>query len=139
MATQPPGANAEYIAVNRTRIESITVFDVKDNELDMLEGGSSVEIHLNLAVAAFTFAVSTVVSLRSGTFEPLDRILFIVLVIMALVLAAYWLWMWGRNRKSNKSICTAIRKRTQVTVAPDNPQPAAAVVGDPDAVPLPKG
>lgn len=138
MATPAPEAHVEHVTVNRVRVTSINIYDVKDDELDILERGSPADAQFNLAVAAITFAISTYVTLRSGTFTESDRLVAICLVAIAFLFGLYCFVMWFQNRSRNKSVCAAIRTRKQVTAPLKSAEPSAPVALDSDEV-FPKG
>lgn len=102
----------EQIRVNRGRMDSITVYDVTDQELRELERGGDGGLYLNFALSLASIAISFLIALATTTISS-DRqfTVFVVIAIVSLVAAAVLLVVWWNCRKSVRQLVTAIKAR----------------------------
>jgi len=70
-------------------------------------------VRLNLAVLAFSLAMSAVLALHTATFRNNSvRTAMIVVVIVGTLFGVYLLIAWLRNRELQTQTCDVIRKET---------------------------
>lgn len=106
----PPDSNE--LVIDRARLDSITVYDVTDDELSILEQGSPSSVYLNFAIALLSIAASLGVSLATTKIED-DRkfYTFLIITVLTTVIGAILLVLWYRTNKSSKGIFKKIRAR----------------------------
>lgn len=111
------GDDGTSVKIRRGRVSSVDIFEIKDNELDILEKGSPADLQLNFAIFLFSIAASGGCSLATATFtNKLVEQVFLIVTIVGFILSAYLFVAWLRNRTSLKTLCARIRGR----LAPEN-------------------
>lgn len=113
------------LRIRRGRVDSVDLYEIKDSELDLLEKGSPADLQLNFAIFVLSIAFSSIAALATASFTN-ARVeqAFVVVSVVGLLLGAYLLIMWARNRTSLTAVCRRIRSR----IPSDLPAP---VVGTP--------
>lgn len=127
-----PFDDQKPLRIRRGRVDSLDLYEIKDNELDTLEKGSPADLQLNFAIFLLSTAVSAICTLVSATFES-SRVetVFILVAIVGLVGGVYLLAAWSRSRASVKELCIGIRNRIPPDVLPPTPSQAPSA-GDLD-------
>lgn len=138
MSNTPVTSEPEQLKVNRGRVMSINLYEIKEDELDLLERGSPASIQFNLALSAVTFVASTYITMRSGQFTADDRLLFTLVMVIAGLFGVFCGAMWLWTRSSNKALCETIRRRISTTAIPLSDGMADESVPD-DLTAVPKG
>jgi len=120
------------LRVRRGRVDSVDLYEVKENELDILEKGESDGIFLNFSISLISLATTGITALATATF--INRTVentFLFVSIVGITGGILLLILWYRGRKSIKSVITKIKNRipAECVVAPpveeDRAQPAA--------------
>jgi hypothetical protein len=111
MADQAEG----QVNINRARLGSLTLYDVTEDELDMLQNGPSNGIWLNMACALIPVSVTLTATLM--TVNILSTRTFIVFVIVTVLtgltgIIAAIVWYSGR-RSYTSIIITRVKSRNQ--------------------------
>jgi hypothetical protein len=99
-------------AVRRGRYETITIFEITEDELEQLQKGSPDSLLLNFAVFALSTFVSFLIALTTTTIQ--SNRLFDVFVIVACVScfgALVLFSLWWRSRRGTSGLVQAIRRR----------------------------
>ncbi len=99
-------------AIRRARLQRLTIYEVEESELAILERGSIDTIFLNLAVALLSMSVSLSVALLTAVF-PSDRAwtVFLVITVVGYVAGVIMLLVWWRSRVSVAACTRNIRQR----------------------------
>lgn len=102
----------ENIPIKRGRVDSITVYDVTDYELDQLENGSPASLFLNFAILLLTTGVSFLIALLTTTIES-DRIfyIFFIITLVSFISGIILFILWIKGRKSIKDLIEKIKNR----------------------------
>lgn len=120
------------LIVRRGRVESVDLYEIKDNELDTLERGTPADLQLNFAVFLLSIAFSAIGALSTATFPSKTiEIVFIVISVIGILMGAYLMIAWWRTRSSVKQLCLRIRQR----IPPDVVIPLAEAVESPEGLP----
>ena len=98
--------------IRRARLQRLTIYEVEESELAILERGSLDTIFLNIAVALFSMSVSLSVALLTAEF-PSDRAwtVFLVITVVGYVAGVIMLLVWWRSRVSVAACTRNIRER----------------------------
>jgi hypothetical protein len=105
------------LQVKRGRVDSVNLYEVKENELDILENGEPTGIYLNFAIFLLSLAFSGILALCSATFDNgTIKNVFLFVAIIGVIGGVFLLILWWRGRKSIKSIIQRIKDR----IPPDN-------------------
>lgn len=105
--------NAEFLpAVRRARYEQLTIYEVSEAELDILEKGSPDLLFLNFAVFLLSVSISFIIALLTTEVKSqVTFVVFIVFAIVGLLGGAFLLIMWSRDRSSVSKCTKTIRDR----------------------------
>jgi hypothetical protein len=100
--------------VRRGRVDSVNLYEVKENELEILENGEQTGIQLNFSIFLLSIAFSGILTLCSATFKsPLLQNTFLFATIIGIVMGLYLLLIWWRGRNSIKTVIQTIKDRIQ--------------------------
>jgi len=106
--------------IRRGRVDSILLYEITDQELDLLATGLPSSIFLNFAIFLLSVAMSFLIALLTATILSL-RIynVFVILVVVGFISGFILLCLWYRNRIPTARIVKKIKKRIQaLSVAP---------------------
>ena len=99
--------------IRRGRVDSLSLYEITDHELGILEKGSPSSIYLSFAIFLLSVASSFLVTLWTSTITS-DRV-FIVLVIIIIVgyaLGGLLLLLWFRTRTSILDVARRVKARS---------------------------
>ncbi len=117
------------LKVRRGRVDSVDLYEIKENELDLLESGSPGGIYLNFSIFLLSVAFTTIVSLCTSTFKsPKIEMVFMIISVVGLLAGVLLLLLWWRTHRSVAEVIKRIRSR----IPPDQ-----GVVGGPEPKPGP--
>lgn len=104
------------LVVRTGRVRSVDLYEVTDSELDLLEKGTPADLQLNFAIFLLSLAFSSILALATATFvRSAVQTTFIVVSVVGVLLGAFLLISWLRNRTSSRQVCRVIRKRLPQT------------------------
>jgi hypothetical protein len=118
-------------------VESVDLYEIKEQELDLFEKGSPADLQLNFAIFLLSLAFSAIVALSTADFtkRPTVQTGYIVVSVVGILGGLYLLIAWYRNRTSSKAVCHTIRLRMQETIEtvkePLQPTSIVSVAPDP--------
>jgi hypothetical protein len=120
---QPSQTEPSTVWVRRGRVCSITVYDVKDSELDILEKGGVAETTLTFATLLLTLGMSALFCLAATTItNSLMKTIVAVVMVTGLVGGVFLLVVWFQTRKSIAKVVKTIRDRLlEETTTPPEP------------------
>src|SRR5437016_4512905 len=105
-------AGEKPLRVRRGRVDSVDLYEIKEHELDLFERGSPADLQLNFAIFLLSVAFTGICTLATATFANDDfHLFFMVVSVVGILLGAYLLIAWFRNRVSLKVVCKTIRAR----------------------------
>lgn len=96
--------------IKRVRVQSITIYDITESELEILERDSS-DISLNFAIFCLSWAISFLIALLTATLSDKARATFIGLIISGFILGVFFLVFFFKNYKSKSKVARDIRDR----------------------------
>ncbi len=100
------------LRVRRGRVDSVSLYEVKENELEILENGEPTSLQLNFAIFLLSTAFSGILTLCTATFSStLLQNTFLFVTIIGFLLGSYLLLMWWKGRRSIKRIIQTIKNR----------------------------
>lgn len=107
---KPEGSDDKPLHVKRGKFDSISLYEVTEEELNVLEVGEN-SVELNFAIALFSAMLTLIISLISTSMSELIKGIFIVCSIFAFIFGIYFLIKWRRNKGKVKSTFDKIRSR----------------------------
>ncbi len=105
----------EKIDVRRRKLGAVTIYDVTEAELTILERGTEASIWLNFFIGTVSIAVSFLVSLLTVDWEAKDfltRVVFICVTIIMFLAAIACFVFWRNAKGQHATTINSIRKRT---------------------------
>lgn len=105
-------SDEKHLVVRRGRVDSVDLYEVKENELELLEKGSPATLQLNFAIFLFSIALTCIVSLATTTFKwPIIESIFTFSSVIGILMGAYLLISWWRTRTSIAEVIARIKNR----------------------------
>lgn len=99
------------VEVRRGVFAQLTIYEVAEYELEILEHGSPDSIYLNFAIFLLSIAVSFLVSLLTVDVSTRIFIVFVTITAVGSLVGVFLLILWFRNRKSVSVLVAKIRNR----------------------------
>jgi hypothetical protein len=103
--------------VRMAKVDSICLYQITEDELNLLEQGSPSSMYLNFALFLIPIGLSFWVTLATTTLTS-DRVYysFLILIILSLVLGVLFFCIWYKAYRSSTPVSTRIRKRLKEEV-----------------------
>lgn len=102
----------EKLIVRRGRVDSVDLYEVKENELELLEQGSPASLQLNFSIFLLSVAFSAILTLTTATVKiPIFETVYVVIAIVGLLIGLFLLLSWLRTRKTIAKTVANIRNR----------------------------
>lgn len=100
------------VRIVRGRVDSLSLYEITDHELDMLEKGSPGSLHLNFGIFLLSVGTSFLITLLSTDIQS-NRIftIFIVLCSLGIVGGTFLIFLWYRMKGDVADIVSKIKKR----------------------------
>lgn len=130
-----PLSDEKQLVVRRGRVDSVDLYEVKENELELLEKGSPATLQLNFAIFLFSIAITAIVALATTTFKwPIVETIFTFVAVVGILMGGYLIISWWRTRSSILKVIETIKNRiveepvsatvdlATKTVAPESPE-----------------
>lgn len=103
---------SEVIRVRRARVDSITVYDVTEQELTQLEQGGGGGLYLNLCLALVSVAVSFLIAVTTTSIISNRQFtIFVVVTAIGFLGAIVFGVLWYRCHESVAAVVSAIKGR----------------------------
>lgn len=137
MAPQDNSDLGEKLIVRRGRVDSVDLYEVKENELELLEKGSPANLQLNFSVFLLSLAFSAILTLATATVKwPIMETIFVVVAVIGILLGVYLLISWWKTRTSIATIIAIVRNRIPPEpLITETESPAEPTVSDDDQAP----
>ncbi len=124
-ANHPAGEFAP--AIRRARLDNLTIYEISEGELEIIERGSPDSIYLTISVALLTLAASLLGSLvLTEVKSNVTLFLFIAMIVVGFVVGVILLILWRRSSSSVAICVLAIRKRLPPEGQPMNDEGVGA-------------
>lgn len=104
----------EQITVDRAKFDSITLYEISEEELEKIEQGSPTSDYLNFALVLLTTFINFVATLALATVTGKAFTFFVVITVVSGILGTILLIIWLRSRGDSKSTFRKIRSRKNV-------------------------
>lgn len=107
----PPSEKLE-LRVRRGRVESVDLYEIKENELELLENGAPSGLYLNFAIFLLSLAFGGITTVSTATFSnPRIELLFFIVTVVGTLGGIFLLILWWRSRESIAHVVRSIRAR----------------------------
>lgn len=107
-------SDKDQITVNRAKYDSITLYEISEEELDIVERGSPSSNYLNFALVLLTIFVSFLISLLLNNIQGKKFTFFLIVTVITAVVGVILLILWLLSYKSSKRVFSKIRSRKNV-------------------------
>jgi len=98
--------------IRRGKVDSLSVYEITDYELDILERGSPSSLYLNFGIFLLSTSVSFLVALLTTTIQSNRTFtVFVVLVVVGIISGIVLMGLWYRTRQSASKVIAKIRSR----------------------------
>ena len=99
-------------AIRRARLDELTIYEVSEDELGILEKGSPDSIYLSISIALLSSALACLLAAPSVNIETeLIRFAFISYIVVGFVVGVILLLLWKRSKSSVSDCIEKIRRR----------------------------
>lgn len=107
-----PQSGEKELVVRRGRVGSVDLYEIKENELELLEKGSPANLQLNFSVFLLSIAFSAIAALATANFKhQIAELIFVVVAVIGILLGLYLLISWWRTRTSIVELVKKIQER----------------------------
>lgn len=97
--------------IRRGRVDSFALFEITEQELDVLEKGSPSSLQLNFSIALLSVAASFLITLVTQTLSGKTFTVVVVITVVGFVIGAYLMLVWAKHRASVSDTVRRIRGR----------------------------
>jgi pilus assembly protein TadC len=112
MNVQQQDSGLDSVKVRRGKVDSLSLYEVTESELQDLERGGPASLFLNFAIFLLSTAVSFLVALLSTDIKLTNIfIVFVLVTLVGFVGGGILLLIWNRSRQSTKEIIQRIKDR----------------------------
>jgi len=109
------------ITIDRHYIDSIKTYEITEDQLTIVEAGSSGGTSLNFSVALYSVFLSFLISLLTTKIEDTATLVFFwVVTSVSFILGTFFFINWLKARKSSKAIFIKIREQKSTRAIRDN-------------------
>ena len=111
--TPKESTGQKSLRIRLGRVDSVDLYEIKDNELDLLEKGSPAGLYLNFAVFLLSIAFTALATLCTTTSfkSAILQTVFVVVVVVGFLVGFLLLILWRRGRKDIAKVIREIRNR----------------------------
>lgn len=114
-----PTQNEQYIRVRRGDVDSICLYSVTEDELEILEKGSPGSLYLNFSLSLISIATSFLASLfLTNISSQRIYIVFVIITVIGYIIGFFLLLLWYKEHRSSTSVAKRIRERLKADVSP---------------------
>jgi hypothetical protein len=108
--------NTEHRAVKIIKMGTLTVYEISEDELRLIEAGDPSSTLLNFGIGALSLGIGILATMLTGGEIKSALALNVLLVVTVLGIAggAVLLVLWYRTTKRTKSVITTVRERAKV-------------------------
>ena len=110
---QPATPQPEFLpGIRRARFAKLTICEISDSELEILELGSPGSIYLNFAIFLLSSAISITVTLLVANIAS-DKMymFFVVVTVVGYIIGELLLLLWWKDYRSVLRVADTIRRR----------------------------
>lgn len=102
----------ESVKIRRGKVDSLSLYEVTESELQDLESGGPASLFLNFAIFLLSLAVSFFIALLSTDIQSTKTfIVFVLIALVGFIGGAILLLIWNKSRQSTTQIVQKIKGR----------------------------
>jgi hypothetical protein len=108
------------LRIVRGQVDSLSLFEITDYELEILEEGSPSSTFLNFAIFFVSIGVSFLTTLLTVDIDSIYLFsVFAILTVIGLGAALVLFQLWRKLRSRTKDLCKKIRARAPIATIPE--------------------
>ncbi|OGI88017.1 hypothetical protein A2906_02975 [Candidatus Nomurabacteria bacterium RIFCSPLOWO2_01_FULL_37_25] len=108
------------VKINRAKLGSISLYDVTEDELSLLERGSPASTYLNFAIGLLSIGISFFISIFSTKIEDIKvYVVFWVIALVTTIGGIILFVVWRQANKSAENVIQRIKNRMS-PITPDS-------------------
>ena len=102
-----------FIPIREGKLESIRIYQVTEEELDLLEKGNVTPLYLSLCIASFSIAISSTWAFFNISEDlSIDKQVIITAVMLVCYLSSgVSLYIWSISKRQRNQIISKIKRR----------------------------
>ncbi len=114
-STQHESEHDSKVQVKRGKVDSLDVYEVTGDELELIERGSPNSLYLNFSIFLISIGTAFLITLLTVDIVPISKmfIIFTLVTIVAFVVGVFLFILWYRNRSSLSGVFSKIKGRMQ--------------------------
>jgi hypothetical protein len=107
-----PSEGSVQLRIIRGPIDSLSLYEITDYELELLEQGSPSSTHFNFAIFFVSIGLSFLTTLLTVEIKSIYIFsVFTVLTVVGILAALVLFQLWRRTRSKTRDLCKKIRAR----------------------------
>lgn len=95
----------------RGRVDSLSLYEITEHELDILEKGSPSSLYLNFSIFLLSVGLSFLITLFSADVTGKVFIVFVILSCIGMIGGVFLLFLWYRMKSEVSDIVSKIKLR----------------------------
>lgn len=100
------------VRIVRGRVDSLSLYEITDTELDILEKGSPNSIYLNFGIFLLSVGISFLISLLSTDIQSSRTFtVFVVLCSVGLLGGLFFILLWHKTKSKVTGVVKKIKER----------------------------
>jgi hypothetical protein len=110
--SQGEGSSKKPLRIKRGKVDSLSLYEITDYELGILERGTPAGLFFNFAVFLLSSAISFLTALLTTEIKSSRTYtLFLLITIVGFVVGAILLALWYKQRQSTSDLISQIKSR----------------------------
>jgi hypothetical protein len=98
--------------IRRGRFDRLTIYEVSETELEILEKGSPSSLYLNFSIFLLSMGVAFLIALLTTDISSVKVFsFFVIITVIGFTLGVLLLILWLRTRKSVSATVCSVKKR----------------------------
>jgi hypothetical protein len=111
--TQKGNFSDENFKIKRHKFDSLTLYEITETELEIIEKGSPSSIYLNFAIFLISIASSFLISLLTANYDNKQNvfIVFLLITIIGFVIGLLLIALWLKTKNDFNQTIKKIKDR----------------------------
>lgn len=110
--SQTESSGEKSVRIRRGPVDSLSLYEITDHELDTLERGGPSSLFLNFGIALLSISISFLIALfTTQTTSDRTFIVFVIITAIGLISGIVLMFLWYFTRKSIASLIQEIKSR----------------------------
>ena len=111
MGQEDNNTGCNEVKILRGRVDSLSLYEITDTELDILEKGSPNSLYLNFGIFLFPVGLSFLIALLSTDIQsPNTFTVFVVLSVVGILGGFFLIILWLRTKREVTDVVRKIKK-----------------------------